>query len=52
METSISQADEPHKKPLCGVCVFNEEDWKKMIEFMGQHVPKFETAFKNRYNYL
>lgn len=29
-----------------GVSIFNEEDWQKMFGFMGQHVPKFEAAFK------
>lgn len=34
------------KYQLSGVSVFNEEDWNKMFEFMVQHVPKFEAAFK------
>ena len=34
------------KFKLQGVSVFNEEDWQKMFAFMGQHVPKFEAAFK------
>lgn len=34
------------KFELQGVSVFNEEDWQKMFGFMGQHVPKFEAAFK------
>jgi hypothetical protein len=34
------------KFELQGVSVFNEEDWQKMFAFMGQHVPKFEAAFK------
>ena len=34
------------KFELKDVSVFNEEDWQKMFGFMGQHVPKFEAAFK------
>jgi hypothetical protein len=34
------------KYELPDVSVFNEEDWSKMIQFMCQFVPKFESAFK------
>jgi hypothetical protein len=29
-----------------GVSIFNEDDWSKMIEFMINVVPQFESAFK------
>ncbi len=34
------------KYELDGVSVFKEEDWQKMIDFMLNAVPKFESAFK------
>jgi hypothetical protein len=34
------------KYELSGVSIFNEENWERMIEFMKNAVPKFETAFK------
>jgi hypothetical protein len=34
------------KYELLGVNVFNEDDWSKMIAFMIQYVPKFESAFR------
>lgn len=34
------------KYELKDVSVFNEEDWDKMIQFMCEIVPKFESAFK------
>ena len=36
------------KYELVGVSIFNEEDWKKMIAFMVDAVPRFERAFKKR----
>lgn len=36
------------KFELDGVSVFNEEDWPRMIEFMVQHVPQFEKAFRRQ----
>jgi hypothetical protein len=36
------------KFELTNVSVFNEEDWKKMIAFMVDAVPRFERAFKKR----
>lgn len=34
------------KYELTDVSIFNEDDWKKMIDFMEKIVPKFESAFK------
>jgi hypothetical protein len=34
------------KFELPEVSVFHEEDWDRMIHFMGEVVPKFEAAFK------
>jgi hypothetical protein len=36
------------KYELTNVSVFNEDDWKKMIAFMVNAVPRFERAFKKR----
>lgn len=34
------------KYELKEVSIFNEEDWDRMVAFLVQQVPKFETAFK------
>lgn len=34
------------KSEIGGVCVFNLEDWDKMIDFLKLELPKFERAFK------
>jgi hypothetical protein len=36
------------KFELTNVSVFNEGDWKKMISFMVDAVPRFEGAFNKR----
>jgi hypothetical protein len=36
------------KFELTNVSIFNESDWKKMIAFMVDAVPRFERAFKKR----
>jgi hypothetical protein len=34
------------KYQLSGVSIFNQEDWHRMIQFMCEVVPSFESAFK------